>query len=85
MGTLSYQAGTLIALRLLIPVLRLEIPMFETKKATAARDAWKVAKVETKPEKSGWLETFRRRRQPSTYQRCLAVHILFAGPRSGLS
>jgi hypothetical protein len=59
--------------------------MFERKNATAARDTWKVTKVEAKPEKSGWLETFRRRRQPSTYQRCLAVHILFAAPRSGLS
>jgi hypothetical protein len=26
-----------------------------------------------------------RRRQPSTYHRCLAIHIHFAGPRSALS
>jgi hypothetical protein len=33
-----------------------------------------------------WLDRLlRRRREPSTYQRCLAIHIHFAGPHSALS
>lgn len=60
--------------------------MFEKKETTAAREPWKVTKAAApKPEKSGWLEIWRRRREPSAYQRCLAVHIHFASPRGGLS
>ncbi len=32
-----------------------------------------------------WLARLLRRRQPTTYHRCLAIHIHFAGPRSALS
>ncbi len=32
-----------------------------------------------------WLARLLRRRELTTYQRCLAVHIHFAGPRSALS
>jgi hypothetical protein len=60
--------------------------MTENPKKTAnAREPWKVTKMPAEPQKSGWLETWRRRREPSTYHRCLAVHIHFASPRSGLS
>lgn len=31
-----------------------------------------------------WLGRLLGRRQPSTYQRCLAVHMHFAGPHSAL-
>jgi hypothetical protein len=55
------------------------------KKEETAREVWKVTKTAAPTPKSGWLETWRRRRQPSTYQRCLAVHIHFASPRGGLS
>lgn len=58
------------------------------KKDAAAREPWRVTRLATKPQKpqnSGWLEIWRRRREPSTYHRCLAVHIHFASPRSGLS
>jgi hypothetical protein len=32
-----------------------------------------------------WYDRLIGRRQPTTYHRCLAVHIHFAGPRSALS
>jgi len=32
-----------------------------------------------------WLARLWRRRRPTLYQRCLAVHIHYAGPRSALS
>ena len=55
-------------------------------KEKPVRETWKVSKVPTKPaESGGWLDVLRRRREPSTYQRCLAVHIHFAGPRGGLT
>jgi hypothetical protein len=34
--------------------------------------------------RSGWLGRILHRRKTTTYQRCLAVHIHFAGPRSAL-
>ena len=48
---------------------------------------WKVAPAVTArkaPPRRSWLTRFQRP-QPTTYQRCLAVHILYAAPRSGLS
>ena len=60
--------------------------MNENKEKTAVQETWKVTKVAAKPgQSSGWFDALRRRRQPSTYQRCLAVHIHFASPRSTLS
>jgi hypothetical protein len=35
-------------------------------------------------QRNSWLERLLGRRQPTTYQRCLAIHIHFAGPRSAL-
>lgn len=35
--------------------------------------------------RSSWVDRLLRRRQPTAFQRCLAVHIHFAGPRGGLS
>jgi hypothetical protein len=32
-----------------------------------------------------WIRRWFARPEPSAYQRCLAVHIHFAGPRSALS
>ena len=34
--------------------------------------------------RNGWLGRILHRRKTTTYQRCLAVHIHFAGPRSAL-
>jgi hypothetical protein len=59
--------------------------MFEKKETGAAQETWKVTKAAPKSEKSGWRDAWRRRREPSAYQRCLAVHIHFASPRGGLS
>ena len=36
-------------------------------------------------QRSSWLGRWLGRREPSTYQRCLAIHIHFAGPHSALS
>jgi hypothetical protein len=36
-------------------------------------------------KRNSWLGRWLGRREPSTYQRCLAIHIHFAGPRSALS
>ena len=59
--------------------------MKQKKDATAAPEVWKVTKTPAKPEKRSWIEMWRRRREPSTYQRCLAVHIHYAAPRGGFS
>ncbi len=37
------------------------------------------------PARSSLVSRWFARRQPTTYERCLAVHIHFAGPRSALS
>jgi hypothetical protein len=57
--------------------------------ATPKSPAWKVTqakppqnKTATAPKRT-WLGLFQRR-EPTTYQRCLAVHIHFAGERSSL-
>jgi hypothetical protein len=34
--------------------------------------------------RGSWLARILARRQPTTFQRCLAVHIHFAGPHSAL-
>ena len=36
-------------------------------------------------QRSSWLGRWLGRREPTTYQRCLAIHIHFAGPHSALS
>jgi hypothetical protein len=49
--------------------------------------AWTVVAAGKKaaiPPRRSWLGVFQRR-EPSTYQRFLAVHIHYAGPRGGLS
>ena len=44
------------------------------------------ARAVPKPSaRDAWLGLWQRRRQPTTYHRCLAIHIHFAGPRSALS
>lgn len=59
--------------------------MTENKEKSAAQETWKVRKAAPEPARtSGWLDILRRRPPPSTYQRCLAVHIHFASPRSTL-
>jgi hypothetical protein len=50
----------------------------------SATEAWRVAAVKP-PAKQPLLRRLLGRKEPTTYQRCLAVHLLFAGPRSGLS
>ena len=37
------------------------------------------------PARPSWLAWLPRRRKPTTYERCLAIHIHFAGPHSALS
>ena len=41
--------------------------------------------VPTVRQHNSWLGRWLGRRQPTTYQRCLAIHIHFAGPHSALS
>lgn len=35
-------------------------------------------------ERNSWLDRWLGRRQPTTYHRCLAIHMYFAAPRSAL-
>jgi hypothetical protein len=51
---------------------------------SAPRRQPRVAVVRT-DARSGWVARLLRRRQPTTYHRCLAIHIHFAGPHSALS
>ena len=41
--------------------------------------------VPTVRPRNSWLGRWLGRRQPTTYHRCLAIHIHFAGPHSALS
>jgi len=36
-------------------------------------------------QRNSWFARWLGRREPTTYQRCLAIHIHFAGPHSALS
>lgn len=42
------------------------------------------SKQQPAPRRPGRVRSWLARRKPSTYQRCLAVHIHFAGPHSAL-
>jgi hypothetical protein len=49
---------------------------------------WRPGQARTglkRPPRSAWLGRVLVRPQPTTYQRCLAIHIYNAGPRSALS
>jgi hypothetical protein len=49
---------------------------------------WRVTaagQVDGKTPRRTWLGRLLNRREMTTYQRCLAVHIHYAGPRSALS
>lgn len=50
-----------------------------------ARPLERRAPMPTARQRNSWLGRLLGRRQPTTYQRCLAIHIYFAGPRSALS
>jgi hypothetical protein len=49
---------------------------------------WRLEPARTglkRPARSPWFGRVLVRPQPTTYQRCLAIHIYYAGPRSALS
>jgi hypothetical protein len=47
--------------------------------------AWRVKAEEAPKTSSRLLPRVFRRKEPTTFQRCLAVHMVFAAPRGGLS
>ena len=53
--------------------------------ATQAKPVWRVAPIEATARSRGPLARLLRREQPSTFHRCLAVHLYFASARGGLS
>jgi hypothetical protein len=60
-------------------ILRLSAPVAAMPRLEPRRTAFRPA-----PRRS-WLDRLLpRRRQPTTYHRCLAIHIHFAGPHSAL-
>jgi hypothetical protein len=46
---------------------------------------WRVTPVNKPAEPKPLLQRVFARKEPSVYQRCLAVHMYFASPRGGLS
>ena len=60
-------------------ILRLSVPSLGSP-PQQRRDAVAMARA-----RQSWLARLVRRRQPTTYQRFLAVHIHFAGPHSAMS
>lgn len=54
---------------------------------TAKKDppAWRVAPAQKSSETKPLLSRVFARKEPTAFQRCLAVHMYFAGPRGGLS
>ena len=53
-------------------------------KTAAAAPAWKVAPQQP-ARKPALIQRILGKAEPTTYQRCLAVHLHFAAPRGGLS
>jgi hypothetical protein len=63
----------------------ISLPKADKPAATGGEKAWKVA---PRPGPAAKAPLFRRilgRAEPTTYQRCLAIHLHFASPRGGLS
>lgn len=52
---------------------------------TRAAPAWRVAPAQPAARPRRPFARFLRREQPSTFHRCLAVHLYFASARGGLS
>jgi hypothetical protein len=50
-----------------------------------SRPLERAATVPTPRQCNSWLGRWLGRRQPTTFQRCLAIHIHYAGPHSALS
>jgi hypothetical protein len=46
---------------------------------------WRVTPVQQSNETKPRLSRVFARKEPTAFQRCLAVHMYFAGPRGGLS
>lgn len=66
--------------------LRLSAPRLVMPRSELARP---VSRPATRPAsrpvvQRSWLDRLLRRREPTTYHRCLAIHIHFAGPHSAL-
>ena len=49
------------------------------------RPAWQVSAMRRPVQQRPLLRRIFGREEPTTYQRCLAVHMYFSGPRGGLS
>ena len=49
------------------------------------RSAWQVRRLAATPAPRTFVQRLLRREEPSTYQRCLAVHLFYSSPRGGLS
>ena len=47
--------------------------------------AWRVTPIKNTSEPKPLLQRVFARKEPTAFQRCLAVHMYFAGPRGGLS
>jgi hypothetical protein len=52
---------------------------------TRANPVWRVAPAQPTARRAGPFARLLRREQPSTFHRCLAVHLYFASARGGLS
>jgi hypothetical protein len=50
-----------------------------------AAPVWRVAPIQKSTETRPLLSRVFARKEPTAFQRCLAVHMYFAGPRGGLS
>ena len=60
------------------------LPRFSSTEKKAA-PAWRVTPVEKPATTKPLLSRVFARKEPTAFQRCLAVHMYFAGPRGGLS
>jgi hypothetical protein len=62
----------------------ISLPRFSSTDKKAA-PTWRIQPIEKSAEPKPLLKRVFARKEPSAYQRCLAVHMYFAGPRGGLS
>jgi hypothetical protein len=70
--------------RALIVPLRLHGPQISAGVAAPLHAPVSRPKTAAQPRHS-WINRVFRRREPTLYQRCLAVHVHFAGPNSALT
>lgn len=71
--------------RALVVPLRLQGPRLSAGFAVPLHPPVSRPRIAAQPPRNSLINRLLRRREPTLYQRCLAVHLHFAGPNSALT